>query len=102
METDFTRRRLSNKAHIFGTDDTVCARCGVNVAEALDTPFRCAGEWAVPPATVRPMTLTAALDSAEDHIIARRIASAEAANDSERFGPAAEQRRALPSAIKNS
>jgi hypothetical protein len=75
METDFTRQRLSNKAHIFGYNATLCSRCGANIEEALDAPFRCAGQWKTPPNTQRPITLTAALNSAEDHIVARRTAS---------------------------
>jgi len=69
MEKDFTRQRLANKAHIFGPEDTLCARCGLNIPEALDAPFRCAGEWKTPGPN-RPMTLTAALNAAEDYIIA--------------------------------
>jgi hypothetical protein len=88
METDFTRQRLSNKAHIFGPDDTLCARCGLTKAEALEAPFRCAGQWKTAPAPKRPMTLTAALNAAEDHIIASRATPGPASEASE--GPAPE------------
>jgi hypothetical protein len=77
MDTDFTRQRLFNKAHVFEANAELCSRCGSSVAAALDTPFRCLGASQTAPEPKKPKTLTEALDSAEAHIIAVRAAAAQ-------------------------
>ncbi len=60
------RKRLSNKAHIFDLGATLCSRCGYSIIEALSTPVRCAGVVSDWQTADNPMTLTRAIDRAEN------------------------------------
>jgi hypothetical protein len=60
------QKRLFNKAHIFEANAAFCSRCGCSTDDALDTPFRCAGESAASPTTNKPKTLSEAIDYAEN------------------------------------
>jgi hypothetical protein len=73
METDLVRQRLVNKAHIFDPRAERCSRCGSDVMEALNSPLRCTGQTLTQQEAKYPTTLTAALNSAEDYIVARRV-----------------------------
>jgi hypothetical protein len=73
METDLIRHRPYNKVHIFNPSAELCSRFGSDVMEALNSPLRCTGQTRTPQKAKYPITLTAALNSAEDYIATRRV-----------------------------
>lgn len=66
MAIDEIRQRLCNKAHVFDVDDVLCSRCGSTILDAVNTPFRCAGVGGSWQPGKQPMTLSQAINRAEN------------------------------------